>query len=61
MFYLASTTWINNNHDNLSSLDLGIYEAQNRPPWILMSAQHYALIEGMLLLEVRQRLLFVCY
>jgi len=34
------TTWMKNIHDDLSSLDLGIYEArdlaQNRPLWRLM-------------------------
>ena len=41
------TTWMNS-HDDLSLLDLGIYEArdrmQNWPFWRLMSAQRYALI-----------------
>jgi len=35
------TTWMKNIHDDLSSLDLGMYEArdlaQNRPLWRLMS------------------------
>jgi len=44
------TTWMKNIHDDLSSLDLGIYEdrelAQNRPLWRLISlhAQCYALV-----------------
>ena len=52
----ARTTWMKNVHDDLSSLDLGIYEArdlaQNRPMETDVFSYRYSLIACVLLLDV---------